>query len=181
MKFLSILFLLSLAFVAFSAQPVVLKRSDVAIALDKWKELIDTDGKERGTPVTSSVYDSFASRVGAWLANPDLELTTETPKSWFIKLKNNFTSMAVLKRYVEHARLDGKAASKVVIAKKEKFLVAYDKFIYLKSHVPRFNRKKINELKRRQKLRLQAGQKTKQPKREPRIRRNKILDNNMCN
>jgi hypothetical protein len=163
------------------AQSSILKRSDVSVALDKWKELIETDGKQESKPVTSSVYDSFASQTGKWLAKNDLEITTEIPKSWFMQLKNNFTVMAALKRYVEHARIDGKADANMVSRKKEQFLTAYDKFIKIKNHMPRLSRKRLNELKRRQKLRGKSGQSSSKLKREPRIRGGKVLDDNILN
>ncbi|MCF6177301.1 MAG: hypothetical protein L3J71_16215 [Victivallaceae bacterium] len=164
-----------------SAGNKVLKRSDVATVLDKWKELIETDGKADGKPVTSSVYNSFASQTGKWLTKNDLEVTTEIPKSWFIRLKYNFTVMAELKRYVEHARIDGRSNSAKVLSKKQQFLSAYDKFIKLKQDMPRFSRKQLNELKRRQKLRGKSGQSSSKLKREPRIRGGKVLDDNTLN
>jgi hypothetical protein len=130
-----------------------ISRKTVMWDLDQWRKSIIEGDKHKKRSLLAIDYTVFASHVDRWLKNPDLELYTKIDRTWFVKIKAIFTYMSSIKRFLEHAQMDGKVDNEQVDIKRENFIKAYDQLTNLIDHPKKITRKRFDILKRKKALR----------------------------
>ncbi len=131
----------------------LLSYKKVMTKLMQWRKSIIEGDSIKKRPLGAMDYTAYASHVDSWLQQRDLELNTKIERPWYVKVKVMLLYMAKIKRYLEHAKMDGTLNVEQVAKKRASFLKAYDQFNNLITHPKKITKAKWLKLKKAKKLR----------------------------
>ena len=134
-----------------NSEPVSYKK--VMTKLMQWRKSIIEGDAVKKRPLGAMDYTAYASHVDSWLQQRDLVLNTKIERPWYVKIKAMLLYMARIKRYLEHAKMDGVVNVAQVDKKRASFLKAYDQFNNLITHPQKITKTKWIKLKRAKKIR----------------------------